>query len=120
MPKFAAHFGINKRQAQLDFVNVNTERDMPLFVDPYVFVQRTDVWSIECNEAISSFFDAVLEAIRTKDDSKALRLLNHLKEPNETCLGLSQGIPSGRGVSGMQASKLLENLKRSKAAKTGL
>lgn len=120
MPKFAAFCGINKTQSQLDFVNVDTERDTPLFIDPYVFEVRDDLWSIQCNEAITSFFERVLEFIRTNQHDEALSLLQNLREPNETCLGLSQGSPSGRGVGGIQAEAIFNNFINSRAAQTGL
>lgn len=47
-------------------------------------------------------------------------MLNGLSEPNETCLGLSQGRPAGRGVGGRQALDLYESLAESQAAQTGL
>jgi hypothetical protein len=120
MTKFASYFRINKSQAQLDFVDVDTERDLSLFVDPYVFGQRTDIWSLTCHSAINSFFEVILESIRLNNSSRALQLLNKLNEPNETCLGLSSGKPSGRGVGGIQAEAILANFEKSKAAKTGL
>lgn len=120
MPKFSKYFGLNKSQAQLDFVDINTDEDLHLFIDPYVFSTRTDAWSAECHEAILSFFQAVLDAIKKKDDQRGRRLLDNLHEPNETCLGLSKGHPEGRGVGEIQADDLYYRLSKSKAARSGL
>jgi hypothetical protein len=46
MTLFSQHFGINKAQAQLDFVDVDTEEDKALFIDPYVFSKSSDAWSM--------------------------------------------------------------------------
>ena len=120
MPKLSLFFRLNKSQAALDFVDVDTDRDIQLFIDPYVFSQRTDVWSAKCHDTLQSFFEAVLDAIRSGNDSRGEQLLNYLHEPNETCLGLSLGPPSGRGIGSGQAARLFYVLKNSKAAKTGL
>jgi hypothetical protein len=66
------------------------------------------------------FFQAVLDAIRRGDIARGRSLLNHLHEPNETCLGLSKARPAGRGVGERQADDLFERLGQSKAAKSGL
>lgn len=120
MTLFTKHFGINKSQAQLDFVDIDTDKDKQLFIDPYTFAKSSDAWSQQCNEAILSFFEAVLEALHTGDDALGRRLLDNLHEPNETCLGLSGGRPSGRGVGEQQAEQLFQKIKESKAAKSGL
>lgn len=120
MPKFSRFFGLNKGQAQLDFVDVNTDKDMQLFIDPYVFSKRSDAWSTLCHESILSFFQSVLDAIRSGDDLRGRNLLDNLHEPNETCLGLSRAHPAGRGVGQNQADDLFDRLKNSKAVQSGL
>ena len=42
MPKISTFFGLNRAQTQLDFVDVNTDDDLPLFLDPYAFTQSND------------------------------------------------------------------------------
>ena len=120
MPLFSRHFGLNKSQTQLDFVDIDTDEDIPLFIDPYVFSKSTDAWSLQCNEAILSFFETVLEAIRTGDVGRGRRLLDNLTEPNETCFGLSSAMPAGRGVGRRQADDLFDVIRESRAAQTGL
>jgi hypothetical protein len=120
MPLVSNYFRINKSQAQLDFVDVDTEKDLQLFIDPYVFSKSSDAWSVICHEAIVSFFQSVIDAVRRGDDATGRALLNNLGEPNETCLGLSTGTPAGRGIGRLQADELYDRLKRSRAARTGL
>lgn len=56
MAKFSKHFGIKAKQVQLDFVDVSTHADTPVFVDPYAIEIRTDPWSGECSQMIRDFF----------------------------------------------------------------
>lgn len=98
MPRFAAHFGVNLEQAQLDFVDVDSDHDLPVYLDPYAFSKRADPLSVSCHEQIVTFFEAAIDAIRAGREPQARELLNHLHEPNETCLGVSRGEPSGRGL----------------------
>jgi hypothetical protein len=104
----------------LDFVDVDLERDLPLFVDPFAFSIKQDEWSYRCTQHIVSFFQAVIDAIYRGDHDRAKRLLTNLSEPNETRLGISQDRPSGRGVSGKQAFDLYEALVESDAARSGV
>lgn len=120
MLKFSQAFGINLTQAQLDFVDISPDFDTPLFIDPYAISIRGDDWSSKCQDHITNFFEKALSLIRSGKKESARMLLNGLSEPNETCLGLSKGPPSGRGVSGKQALDLYHALSVSSAAKTGL
>lgn len=120
MPKFSEHFHLNLSQPELDFIDINTDMDMRLYIDPYAISIRNDDWSKRCNEYIFSFFETAIEFIRNNDHLRAKAILNGLSEPNETCLGESRNLPNGRGVSGKQAVDLYESLAKSQAAKTGL
>jgi hypothetical protein len=120
MPRFSASFGINKQQSQLDFVDIDTDEDKQLFIDPRVFSESSDAWSLECNDSIISFFQAVLDAIGRGDDARGRTLLDSLHEPNETFLGVSAAKPAGRGIGRAQADQLYDRIKRSRAAQTGL
>ncbi|WKW51010.1 hypothetical protein [Rhodomicrobium lacus] len=117
---FSQLFGIGLDQPQLDFVDIAPSTDVPLFIDPFAISLKDDEWSRQCHVHITHFFQTALDHIRSGRHVEAKRLLNGLSEPNETCLGLSRGHPSGRGVSGKQAIDLYESLAKSQAAKTGL
>lgn len=120
MKRFSEIFGIQLEQAQLDFVDITPDRDTPLFIDPFAISLRQDEWSELCHQHITHFFQTALDGIRAGKAAEARRMLNGLNEPNETCLGVSKGKPSGRGVSGKQALDLYDSLARSQAAQSGV
>lgn len=112
--------GLNVSQPMLDFVDIDLDLDFPLYVDPIGFVDPIDRFAEECQEDIQDFFQAVLQAIIDGDMARGEALLAALQEPNETHLGISVGEPRGRGIGAIQAQRLLENLRESPAARTGL
>jgi hypothetical protein len=120
MPKFSTYFHINGSQSELDFVDVSTDYDLPVYVDPYAIEIQDDVWSEKCSELIRSFFLEVLDALRDDDDLRAHNLMSHLHEPAETFLGVSSDEPQGRGVGRVQAGQIVNSIRRSKAFRTGV
>ena len=112
-------FGLNRTQPELDFVNVNVDGDVPLFVDPFALALRPDPWSQRAHGTLVDFFQQVVDEIRAGQLERALQLLGNLNEPNETRLGLSRGSPHGAGIGDGQAEKLLRALSESSAVKTG-
>lgn len=118
--KFSQHFNLGKEQAELDFVDVDTDRDIELYVDPYAIEIRDDDWSALCGDHIRSFFQAALDALRKGDERRAQHLISQLSEPNETFLGVSSGKPRGRGVGSFQGDLILSALRKSVAFTTGL
>lgn len=120
MMRFSEIFNINKKQAELDFVDITPGSDIPLYIDPSALTSRDDNWSLECHELVVSFFESVLEAVKSGNRNRGIRLLSRLGEPEETHLGVSQNGNKGRGIGNLQASDLFDALSESKAAKSGL
>lgn len=120
MSRFSEYFGLGKSQHELDFVDVSNTYDLPVYVDPYAIEIRDDTWANEAAEQISLFFSEVLAALRDGDDHRAEGLMSHLREPKETFLGVSSKAPKGRGVGRLQASQLINAIKKSRAFQTGL
>ena len=119
MARFSEHFGIGKSQGELDFVDVELDRDTPLFLDPFAISQRPDRWAQDAHAHLVAFFQQVVDGIRQARDQEARRLLNHLREPNETRLGLSRGRPQGAGIGQYQADEIFEALRASQAVQAG-
>lgn len=119
MKLFSKHFKLNKSQAELDFVDIPIEKDLPLFIDPFALSLRQDRWSQRAHTTLISFFEKIVEVIRSGDLDAGRQLLQHLKEPNETRLGLSRQRPRGRGIGHDQADDLFDALRTSSAVRTG-
>lgn len=113
-------FTLNKTQAELDFVDIDVDRDTALFLDPFFLSLRKDNWSIEATRTIRSFFQTVIDLIRNNQTEEARLLFQNLHEPNATCLGLSRGNPRGKGVGNEDTCKIFESIIQSRAVLTGL
>lgn len=120
MARFSEILKLSKTQAELDFVDIDLEVDTPLYLDPYALTSRDDEWSEGCNFLVTSFFETVLAAVRTKNQRLGAELMRHLGEPEETMLGVSQPGNKGRGIGPAQAADLFNALANSAAAKSGL
>jgi hypothetical protein len=117
--RFSQAFKLGASQSELDFVDVPLDGDIPLFIDPFAISQRVDRWSIEAHRSLVSFFQTIIDAIRSGNRNAARALLGNLREPNETRFGLSRGKPQGAGIGSEQADELYEALAASTAVKTG-
>lgn len=119
-PRFTEHFGIQKSQHEVDFVDILPDTDLPLYIDPYAFKVGTSDFAATCNNLVIDFFDTVVDSIRHGSNQRAFDLLTNLREPNEVHLGVSAAKSQGRGLGREQASTLYHRLADSKAAKSGL
>ena len=82
--RISKRFGLNRSQAELDFVDVDTNRDTPLFVDPHFLAQRSDQWSIRASQSVRSFFGSFIGLLSQGELYEARSLFDHLHAPNET------------------------------------
>jgi hypothetical protein len=120
MLRFSDEFALGKCQAELDFVDIPLNTDIPLFVDPYALSVETDPWFIQCSNLVVGFFERLIGSIKRDDTATAISMLLNLHEPNETHLGYSSWRPAGRGIGAGQADDLYRRLRDSKAAQTGM
>jgi hypothetical protein len=120
LAKFSQVFGIELGSASLDFVDIDTSVDLPLFIDPYAIQIRSDQWSDRAGDYIRSFFGTLLDALRGPNNGRARHLLSNLHEPNKTYFGVSKGRPRGRGIGDHKATILTDALVRSRAFQTGV
>ena len=114
------YYGLDRTQAEVDFVDVDVATDNRIFIDPRAIrLQHGDLHEA-CVASLVSFFSEVLDAIRLSDQPKVRQLMRFLGEPNETHLGFSRGRSRGRGLSGKNTDVIADAISDSKAAKTGL
>ncbi|KAA0965280.1 hypothetical protein FQ087_02935 [Sporosarcina sp. ANT_H38] len=113
-------FNLNKSQHELDFVDIDIGRDTPLFLDPYLIGNREDEWSRNAHRTIESFFQYILELYKSDLKTEAKMLFENLGESNETCLGISENMPNGRGVGVGEAETIFDNLIDSHVIESGV
>lgn len=113
-------YKLGLRQAQLDFVDVDIDSDLPVFIDPRALLLLNTEWGQECVALVQDFFQAVLNAIRSGNQARAQSLLGQLHEPNETRLGFSKGRPAGHALGPFMAGRIRTALTASEAVQTGL
>lgn len=118
--RISAHFNLGRSQSSLDFVDVDTSRDLAVFVDPSAIRSLRSEWGRTAVQALQSFFSTVLASIHDGDEGHTRSLFANLQEPNETHLGLSIGSSRGRGLGRKASSSVWNAISKSEAAKTGM
>jgi len=118
--RISEHFGLNLSQGALDFIDVELEGDTRAFVEPRAIRRIESEWAEGCVGLLQNFFTNVLAAVRNDDRDRGLDLLEGLREPNETHLGLSRDQPRGSGLGPGLVDRVWERMRQSEAAKTGL
>lgn len=73
--KFSEYFGLGLNQAELDFVDIELDGDMRLFIDPYALRGRIDPLSVACANDVRVFLQALLDAMRDGDEEGIRELL---------------------------------------------
>lgn len=118
--RVSEHFTLGRNQPTLDFVDVDTVADVPLFLDPRALRLLRSSWGHECVALVQDFFRNVLRLLRADRRDEASGLLGILREPNETHLGLSHGASRGRALGRQSASAVATALAESRAVASGL
>jgi len=116
--KVSEYFNIEKG-VELDFVDIYAYQDIPLFLDPFGISAMGTKWAKECESQIATYFQYLVDSLKTGDSKTTSKLLNALHEVNEIALGYSSGIPKGRGIGPEQAKEIQAAFESSEAAKSG-
>lgn len=118
--KISELFGLKKSQHELDFVDIDVNSDIPLFLDPYFIAKNDFPLANEAHLSLRSYFECLLCALQENRMQDAEELFSHLGETNEICLGFSQRKPQGKGMGPSDASKIFKSLKESHAIISGI
>lgn len=118
--KISKIYALGVSQYELDFVDIDTDKDTPLFIDPSFLGVRGDAWSQEASRTLRNFFQTFIRLIQDGYEVEARALFDYLHEPNETCLGLSRGAPRGNAIGDVDGEKLFKSIRESKAVDTGV
>jgi hypothetical protein len=113
-------YKLGRSQATLDFVDVDVELDTRVFLSPRALTMMQTEWGDGCVSLVQNFFQTVLNCIKNGENAKAEALLQELREPNETHLGMSKGKSRGRALGSESAHDVWTALSQSAAAKSGL
>lgn len=118
--KITEKFKINKMQGELDFVNIDIDKDMQLYIDPYRISKLSGPFIDKANGIINNFFSYIIELLLSKNYDKINEIFTNFSEVNETCLGLSKNKPRGNGLGNKGTQVFLESIKRSRAIELGI
>lgn len=117
--KISEIFDLNTTQNELDFVDIDVNNDMPLFLDPYFLSLRNDRWSIDTHRTLENFFQYMLYLFH-EGELDIAKANFKFSEPSETCLGLSKSGTDGKSLGDADATKLFEYIIDSGAMSSGL
>ena len=118
--KVSQFYGLGRSQATLDFVDVDIVSDTKVFVSPRALSLLDTDWGDGCVYLLQNFFETVVQLIKDGKNDDAEAILQELREPNETHLGLSSGRSRGRALGEGSAHDVWRALSQSAAAKSGL
>lgn len=118
--KVSEYYSLGKSQAYLDFVDIELETDIAVFLDPTAIKALNTDWGEDLAALLKSFFETVMNHIHAGQDQKAQGLLESLRERNEFHLGFSQGKSRGHAFGAKSAKTVWGALSSSNAALTGL
>ncbi|OKP29018.1 hypothetical protein [Serratia fonticola] len=118
--KFSEAFKMDQKQASLDFIDIPLDTDLRFFIDPTSIRSLKTAWGDNIEELIRDYFSDILACVKNSNLKRAGVLLSSLKESNAFHLGYSVKKSSGKALGEKTAELILESLKNSKAAQTGL
>ena len=118
--RISEKFNLVRSQGALDFVDVDTSGDTPVFIDPRAARRQQGRLGTASSEMLETHFEEVERAIAL-DDRRRLYELLATGEPNETHLGWSEGALSrGRGVREGSTDLMIDAVLSSNAANNAL
>ncbi len=118
--KISEIYKLKKNQRELDFVDIDFPKDLPLFLDPFLIKNDSSQIGEECEECISSFFGLVIAYLKNGNKTAAREIMTNIGEINEIHLGLSANESRGNGVGPINTFQLIESIVESEAVKTGV
>ena len=120
MATISSIYNLNKTQLELDFVNIDIEKDIPLFIDSTLIAKCNSDFTVTCNELLQDFFSYLIGLLKNNMDNKARMICTRIGEVNETHLGLSKNKSRGKGIGQSGTLDIFTQLKNSKAIEYGV
>ena len=60
------YYNLGMSQGSIDYVDVNVDGDVPVYIDPTALRNQSGDWAEGCVVLLQSFFEALLTSIRTR------------------------------------------------------
>lgn len=117
---FTQHFGLTTDPTKLDFVDIDLTKDNLEFIDPWLIKDLESEFGYVCSEYLQTYFDELIDSIRSGNEKRATELLDNLHEVNWTRFGYSAVGMRGKAIASEHAEQIYQALKTSRAVKTGL
>lgn len=120
MNTFLDYFNIPKQNISTDFFDIYLDKDTPLYIDSYYLTWSNNPY---CKAALNTqkvFMEELMLSLKNSDETKAKELCSHFPEPKFTGIGVSKNGVNGKGSKKIKVEIILECLKSSKSAQTGL
>ena len=108
--KISEIYNLNKNQFQLDFVDIDVDTDIPLFLDSNLIRNSEGEFYQQMKNTMDSFFTDLINLLSNSLYDDAKYMCSHLGEINETHLGLSKAESRGRGVGPKNSEKILQKV----------
>ena len=118
--RFSEAFDVESRQVALDFIDIPLHTDLRFFLDPTSIKALKSQWGQDLVYALQDYFSEIMASIKSNNFKKAAYLLSSLRESNAFHLGYSTRESSGTALGEKTAEDILDSLKSSKAAKSGI
>ncbi|MFX0200944.1 MAG: hypothetical protein ACFFCW_32900, partial [Candidatus Hodarchaeota archaeon] len=68
--RISEYFKLQKTQYELDFIDIDLETDIPLFIDPYYLGTCEFPWAISANRTLENFFALLLTFLQSNQINK--------------------------------------------------
>ena len=108
--KISERLGIEKTQFELDFVDIDIDGDLPLFIDP-IYISKANTPMInKMYSTLSNFFDYLMELINIGNITEARNVFLNLNEVNDIHLGLSKNRARGNGIGEIYQKDIFDNI----------
>ena len=119
--RISKKLGIQASQYELDFLDVDFDKDSPLYIDPFLISNSNSQWAIHTDFVIKNFFNEFKTAMIKNDYKTAKELFLYMSEPKENCLGVSRkGTTNGKGVGSLNAQNIVDKIIESNAIENNL
>jgi hypothetical protein len=105
-PRLNDYFNLKFTQDDVDFAIPYLDRDIPLFIDPFLFWNSKNGLLNQLHDNLMNFFEYVRILVCNDREMDAKKVLSGIMEPNELGLGYSVGSKRGSTI----GTKLVENI----------